>query len=324
MSKKQPLLLRIVRKRIFLMVLLTLVFVVFFAILSEGFTLTRRNIINIVSSMAITTFLTTGAAFLLISGKLDLSMGATGTLCGMILAYVMRAGLPLIPSIILTLVAGAFVGLINAALVNELHIAPFIATIATSTIATGFVYILGQRKTIDITNQTLINYGKNTLFEIMPICSLVAIVCMVVAGIVLHKTTFGRKIYSVGGNPEASMLSGINPRKVTYALFITCGIFASMAGITFVARMQSANLQGILSSRFNGIIAAILGGIALGGGSGGMVGAFVGLLIISVFNNGMNAIGIGPNWQNIASGLLLIFALALDYIQKKQRLKVVV
>jgi len=307
----------------FLMILLAVVFVVFFAVMSNGFTLTARNITNIISSMAITTFLTTGAAFLLISGMLDLSMGATGTFCGMLLAYVMRAGLPLVPAVILTLVAGALIGLANAALVNELRIAPFIATIATSTIITGLVYILGQRRTIDITSDVLIRYGKLTLFRFVPISSLVAVVCMTIAGIVLHRTTFGRKVYSVGGNPQSAMLSGINPRKITYVLFIICGIFASMAGITFVARMQSANLQGISSLRFNGIIAAVLGGVALGGGSGGMAGAFVGMLIISIFNNGMNAIGVGPNWQNIASGMLLIFALILDYIQKRQRLKVI-
>jgi ribose/xylose/arabinose/galactoside ABC-type transport system permease subunit len=266
--------------------------------------------------------LTEGVALLMISGKLDLSTGANGTLCGMFLAYSLRAGVPAVPAIILTLLLGAFVGLVNAAIVNTMNIAPFIATLATTSIITGFIYILADKKSIDVVHPFFRGFGKAMLFGI-PVTALFAFVLMVIIGVVLHQTTFGRKIYLVGGNPNAAMLSGVNPKKMSYILFVICGIFSSLAGITFVSRMQTANIQGIASARFQGITAAVLGGISFGGGSGNMAGAFVGLLVLSTFNNGMTVSGIKPHWQNVASGLLLLFALTLDYFHTRQNSKAV-
>lgn len=303
------------------MILLSVALFAFFAVMSNGISLKPKNLVNIVSAMSISAFLTTGITMLMISGRLDLSTGANGTLCGMVLAFIMRAGMPLVPALLIALGVGAFIGLINAFLVNELRIAPFIATLATSSIATGCVYILADKKIVEVTSPVLIGYGKHILSNYIPVCSLIAFIFMIIAGVILHRTTFGRKIYMVGGNPQAAMLSGINPKKMSYTLFIICGIFAAMAGITFVSRMQSANLQGISAARFQGITAAVLGGIAFGGGTGGMAGAFIGLLVLNTFSNGMNIIGISPNWQNVAQGLLLIFALTMDYFQKKSSLK---
>jgi ribose transport system permease protein len=312
------------------MILLLVVELVVFSILSapnksvaevfsgKSIFLKPKNLINIINALPISVFLTTGITLLMISGRLDLSTGANGTLCSMIVAFLLREGVPLIPSLLGAMFAGALIGFINAALVNELRVAPFIGTLATSSIATGFIYFIANKRTIDITDPIMKAYGKEVLWGFVPVSALVAIVIMVIAGIVLHKTHLGRKIYLIGGNPQAAMLSGINPRRVSYVLFTLCGLFSAFAGITFTARQQSANMQGITGARFQGITAAVLGGIAFGGGTGGMAGAFVGLLILNTFSNGLTVIGFSPYLQNIASGLLLIFALTLDYFQKEQ------
>jgi len=311
-----------IRKRIFMMILLFVVLLAVFAILSDGIILRTRNLMNILSAMAVTTLLTTGVAMLMISGKLDLSTGANGTLCGMMVAFLLREGVPLVPALLAAIAMGAFVGFVNAALVNELNMAPFIATLATSSVATGFVYLLANNAVIDILNPVLQNYGKHMIFQYIPVSALFAITLMIIGGIILHNTRFGRQVYLVGGNPQASMLSGINPKKMSYILFIICGVFSSLAGITQVARAHTAGVQGLVAQRFMGITAAVLGGIAFGGGSGGMAGAFVGLLVLSTFDNGMVVMGFNPYWKNVASGLLLILALTLDYFQKKQSEKI--
>lgn len=321
--RKESIIEKLLRKRIVMMLLMFALLLVVFAVLSDGTSIKTRNLMNILSSMAISAFLTTGVAMLMISGRLDLSTGANGTLCGMFLAYILRAGMPLVPALVVVLGVGALIGFVNAAMVNELKIAPFIATLASSSVATGFVYLIANKKSIDIVNPVLKAFGKHMIFGYIPVSSLVAFSLMVIVGIILHKTQFGRQIYLVGGNAQAAMLSGVNPRRMSYALFVICGLFSSAAGITFVSRMQAANIQGLVAQRFQGITAAVLGGISFGGGTGGMAGAFVGLLVLNTFSNGMTVMGVSPYWQNVASGLLLIFALTLDFLQKRQSMKTV-
>ena len=322
--QKQSLLYRIVRKRFFMMIAMFVVLLVFFTVLSDNNLMIHPlNLVNILSSMAISSFLTTGVAMLMISGRLDLSTGANGTLCGMFIAYLMRSGMPLVPALLLSLALGAILGLMNAAIVINLGVAPFIATLGTSSVMTGFVYLIANKKTIEITDTVLKNYGKYMIFEYIPVSALFAFAFMAIIGVVLHKTTFGRRVYLIGGNAQASMLSGINPNRMSYILFAICGFFSAGAGITLVARTQSASIQGLTSQRFQGITAAVLGGISFGGGSGGMAGTFVGLLVLNTFSNGMSVIGIGPYWQYAATGLLLLFALTLDFIQRKQAEKVI-
>jgi len=284
----------------------------------SSFMLRPRNLVNIINALPITAFLTTGITMLMISGKIDLSMGANGTLCSIVVAYFLRDGMALVPAILIALAVGVLVGFINAVLVNELRVAPFIGTLATSLIATGLVFLIADRRTIDVVHPVMRDFGRVILWDYVPISSLVSIVLMLIAGIVLHKTHFGRKIYLVGGNAQASMLSGINHKKISYILFMVCGLFSGFAGVTFAARQQSANMIGLAPARFQGITAAVLGGIAFGGGTGGMAGAFVGLLVLATFGNGLAVIGFNPHLQNLATGLLLVFALTLDYFQQIQ------
>ena len=303
------------------MVLLFLLLAISFSFLSKGAFLRPKNLVNILNAMAVTALLTVGVSLLMISGKLDLSTGSIGTLCGMVLAAALRIGFPLIPALLVTIVLGAAIGLFNAMIVNEMQVAPFIATLASSSIVTGFVFLAANKQAIDITLPILRKFGTTTLFDYIPLTSLFAFVLMLIVGLILHKTKFGRHIYLVGGNPHAAMLSGINPKRMSYILFTNCGLFSALAGIVMVARNGTATITGLTNQRFQGITAAILGGIAFGGGSGGMAGAFVGLLVLNTFNNGMTVIGINIYYQNVASGLLLIFALALDHFYSKQRMK---
>jgi len=321
-KRKQSIFSIFIRKRSLTMFILFIIILTIFSIASNGLMLDRRNLMNIINMMAVSAFLAAGVAVLMISGRLDLSTGANGTLCGIFLAYILRAGMPLVPSLILTLILGLFVGYINGVLVNELNMAPFIATLATSSIATGFVIMIGQRRIIPVLHPFLMGYGSHMLFGYVPVSALFAFALMAILGIILHKTKFGRQIYIVGGNPQAAKLSGINPKKMSYVLFMICGLFASIAGITLVSRLQSANMQGLVAQRFQGIIAAVLGGISFGGGTGGMGGTFIGLLVLNTFTNGMTVTGIGAYWQHVASGALLIFALTLEYFQGKQSQKV--
>ena len=138
----------------------------------------------------------------------------------------------------------------------------------------------------------------------------------------LKKTAFGRNIYMVGNNPEASRLCGLHPKKVSYTLFINAAVLAVLAGILVAGRLKNANSTLLTGCQFDGITAAILGGVSMGGGTGGMGGALIGILILNCFDNGTTVIGMDSYWQSIASGMLLVIALLADYLlssRKKSR-----
>jgi ribose/xylose/arabinose/galactoside ABC-type transport system permease subunit len=315
--KKQPLLKTFIGSKIFTLLLLFALIVVAFAFLSGGKFLKLANLRQILQVMVVTSILTVGAGCLMISGKIDLSTGANGTMCGMILAYMLQQGMPWPIAVILAIMLGAAVGLFNAMLVNELNFQPFIATLATTSIAQGFTYVISNARSIPIENSVVVYIGTGRIRDILPVSIIISLAALVIYGIMLRKTKFGRSIYLVGGNPTAAMLSGINPKRMSYILFANCGAFGSLAGCLLAARVKAGTVNGILNSQFSGITAAILGGVSFGGGSGGMGGAFIGLLILNGFNNGMTVLGINPYWQTVASGLLLLIALTLDYIQAR-------
>ncbi|MDR0817587.1 MAG: ABC transporter permease [Clostridiales Family XIII bacterium] len=290
-----------------------------FSVLSGGAILKPLNIRNILQSITIVSLLTIGAGTLMISGEIDLSLGGIGTLSAVAAAVFLKQGLPWFVALALALGIGALVGFVNAFMVNEMRFQSFIATLATASITQGVAYVIstGLAQTID--DPVFEFLGTARIANYIPYSLIIALLALIIYGALLHKTKFGRSVYLVGGNKDAARLSGIRPKRVSYALFINAAVLASLAGILLASRLMSANLVGITTSQFAGMTAAILGGISFGGGTGGMGGAFIGILILNCFNNGMTIINVPPYWQTVASGALLLFALTLDYLTAKRR-----
>jgi ribose/xylose/arabinose/galactoside ABC-type transport system permease subunit len=264
--------------------------------------------------------LTIGAGTLMISGEIDLSLGGIGTLSAVAAAIFLKQGMPWFVALVLALGIGAFVGFINAFMVNEMRFQSFIATLATASITQGVAYVISTGLAQTINDPVFEFLGTARIADYIPYSLIIALLALIIYGALLHKTKFGRSVYLVGGNKSAAKLSGIRPKRVSYALFINAAVLASLAGILLASRLMSANLVGITTSQFAGMTAAILGGISFGGGTGGMGGAFIGILILNCFNNGMTIINVPPYWQTVASGALLLFALTLDYLTAKRRL----
>lgn len=305
------------------LIVLFIVIIAFYSIASSvterGVFLSLFNLRTILNSMVVVALLTIGAGCLMVSGDLDLSAGYVGTLCGVVLAYCctnMGMAWPL--ALILSIVVGAVFGLFNAFLVNELHLPAFIATLATGYIAEGLSYALSGGGAITMTNPQLSWLGSGRIGSVIPVAIILAFALFIVYGVIMAKTKFGRSAYLVGGNRAAARLTGIKPKKVSYILFINSAALAALAGSLLTARLRSGTMQGIKASNFSGVTAAILGGISFGGGSGGLGGAFLGLLIINSFNNGMSVMQVSSYYQNIASGLLLVLALVFDYIATRR------
>jgi ribose/xylose/arabinose/galactoside ABC-type transport system permease subunit len=311
--------------KIFTLLVLLAVIVVFFWALSPKHSFTSlNNIKNILNAMVLYTLFAIAEGMLIIFGEIDLSPGYIGTASGVLLAALLAfTGLPWFVAIILCLMLGIAFGLLNALLINELGFQGFIATLATgSFVARGVAYIMVSGKTVNIKDPVIVWIGTGKILDFVPFTIIISLVFILVYGIILAKTKFGRGIYLCGGNRQAARLSGLNPRRLSYILFANSGMLGALAGILYAGRLKVGNLTGTNTYAFPAITAAILGGISFGGGSGGMLGCFLGLLIINGFNNGLTVLGVTPYWQNVASGLLLLLALTFDYITNRNAKKV--
>jgi ribose/xylose/arabinose/galactoside ABC-type transport system permease subunit len=140
-------------------------------------------------------------------------------------------------------------------------------------------------------------------------------------GIILSKTKFGRSVYLCGGNKQASRLAGLNPKMLSYIVFANSGMLGALAGILRAARIKTGDLDGTSALAFPTVTAVIFGGITLGGGSGGMLGCFLGLLVLAGFRNGLQIMRYSPYWVDVAEGAILLFALSIEYISKRRTMK---
>jgi ribose/xylose/arabinose/galactoside ABC-type transport system permease subunit len=291
-------------------------------IASKGAFIAIGNIKQILDQMVVSAMLTIGAGMLIISGQIDLSTGALGTFAGMLMAFLLKTwGWAWPPALIVTLVISMGFGLLNAAMINELRFQGFIATLATASLMEGLSYIFSNGANINVTNTFIRYLGSGKIAGQLPISVILLGIVFIVYGLILSKSKFGRHMYLVGGNPHASRLSGVNPKKVSYILFANSAFLGSLAGVILAARVGSATSNGIKSSQFTGITASILGGVSFGGGTGGMGGAFVGLLILTSFTNGMVILHFDSYWRQVISGLLLILALTFDYLSARSARK---
>jgi ribose/xylose/arabinose/galactoside ABC-type transport system permease subunit len=311
---------KFLRSKLFTLLLLLALIVAFFAYKSGGGMLKPINLRSILSQIVISSILTIGAGCLMISGQIDLSTGAVGTLCGVVMAVMLRAAVPWPVAIILALVLGCFIGFVNAVLINELNFQGFIATMAMASVTQGLTYAASNAQSVAIEVEIVTTIGNGKfLHNTVPYAMLGVFAIFLFYGIMLWRAKLGRQIYLVGGNPKAAYLSGINPRRMSYLLFMNSGMLGALAGCLYAAQMKSGTVTGVVTSQFTGITAAMLGGISFGGGSGGMAGAFVGLLILNSFSNGMTLLGANPYWKTFASGALLIVALTMDVFTSRRK-----
>jgi ribose/xylose/arabinose/galactoside ABC-type transport system permease subunit len=314
----------ITKHTVFLLVILLVALVVLFSIWSvivgnQFFKATTLR--NIMSSLVVSSFLTIGAGFLLISGSIDLSQASIGAFGSMVLATAISAwGLPWYLGVIAGLALCAVFGAINATLVDKFRFPAFIGTLAMSSMAKGLMYLFssigtstGKAANIPFVSPQLTFLGSGTIGPV-PFAVIVMLIFFIVYGIIISKTRFGMKVMLMGGNPVAANLAGINASAITYILFINSAVLGGVSGVMNASRLNQGALLALQTNQFTGITAAILGGISFGGGAGGMGGAFVGLLILNTFQIGMGVVKVNPYWINVFTGVLLLVALTIDFV----------
>lgn len=279
--------------------------IIFFSLASPVF-FTLPNLENIGRQTALVSIVAVGMAFVIISGEFDLSVGSAMALAGVAAAFAMREIAPYwFAGGLAGLAAGAAVGLVNGYLTTSLRIPSFLITLGSLSIARGIVMMVTDTRPVVITNRSYFKiFGEGHLLGVpAPILWTVVVILGGIA--VLHFSSFGRKVYATGGNPTAARYSGIDTDRVKVLSLTAAGFLAGLAGLILSARAHAARPDVGAGLELDVITAVILGGAALSGGKGTIVGAFIGSLIIGILNNGLVLIGVDPSLQIVIKGLII-------------------
>ncbi|MFF0319160.1 ABC transporter permease [Nonomuraea angiospora] len=291
------------------------VLVVALSLLSGDF-LTVTNLLNVGVQAAVTAILAFGSTFVIITGGIDLSVGAVAALSAITLAWTAAdSGLPWPLATLVALAVGIGCGLVNAALVAYGKLPPFIATLAMLGVARGLALVVSQGSPIEMPEA--VSHLGDTVGGYLPVPVLVMALMGVVAAVVLNRTYSGRAMYAIGGNEEAARLSGIavsRQKLVTYAL---SGAFAAVAGVVLASRLASAQPQAASGYELDAIAAVVIGGASLSGGKGRALGTLVGALILAVLRNGLNLLSVSAFWQQVVIGVVIALAVLLDTLRRR-------
>lgn len=271
-----------------------------------------QNLRGILQDSAVIAIVAIPVAMLLIAGYIDLSVGSTLALGGVVAATIMDkgAGQPAV-AVILAILAGAAVGFVNAVAVTVFGLNSFITTLGTLTAVRGVAQLISPVPRNNF-GDAFGFLGVGTIAGI-PISVWIAAVLLVLAAVFLAFTPAGRHVYAVGVNREAAFLSGVHTRAIPFTLFVLSGAMAGFGGTVIVARLNSAP-AGQIGVGFELVVltAVLLGGVALTGGEGSIFGVLVGVLFYSALNNSLVLLGVTTFWQAVASGVALIAAIALS------------
>lgn len=276
--------------------------------------LTMYNVLNIFRQVSIIGLIAFGMTFVIITGGIDLSVGATLGLTSMVLGLMISKGTVDLVAIPVALLLGVIFGAINGILISKVKLQPFIATLATMTMFRGITMIISDGiPAMELTKKShvLDFFSQGSIFKI-PFPMILFIVFLIVLLVVLQNTVFGRGVYAVGGNEEAARLSSIPVTKVKTLVYVISGFMSALAGVVLTSRLSSAQPTAGTGFELDAIAAVVIGGTSLSGGKGKIFGTFLGVLIIGVLNNGLNIIGVSAFYQQFIKGLVILLAVILD------------
>lgn len=296
------------------------------AILSENFA-TRDNLFNVARQISVNLCISIGMTMVILTGGIDLSVGSILAFTGAIAAGLIKNGIELqganlfvgftlLGVLLIALIAGGFLGWFNGFMITKFKVPPFVATLAMLTIARGLTMLYTKGFPITQLGDNF-NFIGTGWFLGVPMPVWISILVIAVSMIFINKTRTGRYIYAIGGNERAALLSGVKVNRVKTIVYIIAGVLSGVAGLLVTARLDSAQPNAGLGYELDSIAAVVIGGTSLSGGKGSILGTVIGASIIGVLNNGLVLLDVSPFWQQVIKGLVILLAVIIDKIQKK-------
>lgn len=275
------------------------------------------NVQNVLQRAAPDGLMAVGMTLVLLVGQLDLSIGSTFALAGLV-GIGLQPVLGTYPAIVVGIAVGPVIGLLNGILVARIGLNSFIATLGTMIGVRGFAYLLSTGP-VSGTDLGIGGAVDGTLLGPITFRSAVFLLAVAVAALVLARTGIGRNVYAVGGNPESSRLAGVDPRRYVIGAFIVSGLTASVAGVLLSLSVNTGSPVFGQTTVITAITAAVLGGTSLTGGEGGVIQTLGGTLILSSIGAGLDRLNVPVYFQSITTGLLLIIVVLLDAVISRRR-----
>ncbi|WP_413451726.1 ABC transporter permease [Georgenia phoenicis] len=274
------------------------------------------NLMNVARSISVNAILAAGMTFVIITAGIDLSVGSTVAVSGVVAVMTAISGAPTPLAVVLGVLAGAVMGLVNGALTAYLSLAAFIVTLGTMTFGRGLAYTMTGGQPIVDNTIGFRDIGNGYIAGI-PAPVVVMAVVYLAAWFLLERTRYGRHVYAVGGNSEAARLAGVNVKAVTTSVYVIAGACAGLAGIIFAARVVSAQPTAGDGYELDAIAAVVLGGTSLMGGRGRIIGTLIGSVILGVLTTGLILMNVPFFTQLLIKGAVIILAVVIDSLKHR-------
>lgn len=301
---------------------------IFFSVMLPGTFPTARNWLNITQQTSMLMVVAAGMTVVMVMGDFDLSVGSAASLAGIVAALMMAAGQPLWAAVAVALIVGLLGGAFNGAMVSLIGILPFIATLATMTMFSGLAFVISGGKTISgraipeefgnfaRTGLPLGDWGGVAIS--LPNLSIIAIAVVLAVWVLLEQTTFGRRLYAIGGNMEAARLSGIAVKRLRLIAFSLTGLAAAAGGLMYASRVASANPVQGSGLMLNAIAAVFLGSTMSRHGEPRILATVVGVFVLGVLDNGLTQMSVDSYVRQVLVGALILVAVGAGSLGQKR------
>lgn len=277
--------------------------------------LTQRNLLNVLRQISITGIVAVGMTFVIVTGGIDISVGSTVALCGVVAVYALNAGLGVFASILCGLLVGALAGLFNGLLIAYYRISAFVTTLGTMYVFRGIALLVCNGQALWGLPDSFSEFGVGYFLGI-PIPVIIMILIYGMGYLLIKHFIFGRYILAIGGDEESARLSGVGVKAIKMYTYGLCGLLAGASGIILAGRLGSAQPAVGEGYELIAIAAAVIGGTSLSGGRGNIFGTFLGAMILGVVNNALNLWGVASFYQTVIIGGIVLVAVLADQIQK--------
>lgn len=292
---------------------LILLFVIFS--MSSPFFLTRENILNITRQVSVVSLLSVAMTLVIITGGIDLSVSSVVAFAGIITASGMKdMGLSIPAAILLGLMVGAVTGVVNGILIAVLNMPAFITTMGTMTMLRGLGYIYTGAHPIYDLPKEFKALGQGYI-GIIPVPTIIFIIAAIIIHILLSKTVYGRHLYAVGGNPDAARFAGVRVTAVKISVYVISGFVAGIAAVVQAARVGAGMPTIGEGFELEAVAAVVIGGAAMSGGTGTILGTILGSLVLGVLSNGLSLLDVDSYVMQVIRGLVVILAVLIDQIR---------
>lgn len=318
-KKENQFIIKIKQSEILVLIIALVLLCIIISILSPVF-FTEKNIMNTLRQVSLTAICGFGLTLVILTGEIDLSVGSQQAIAGIVSVSILNATGSILVAVLAAMVGGVVVGGINGLLVTKCKLNSMIVTLGTMAIWRGVSMVATGAVSIQAGVDNFSNLGMGFIGPI-PNAVIIAAILFIIIYYALKHTTFGRYLFAIGGNKEASKISGLPVDRTKITVFIICSVLSMLSGVLLASRMGSGQPSAGAGFEMIVIASVILGGCSLSGGIGSISGALIGMLILGVLQNGLTLLDVSSFWQDITRGLVIIIAVYMDSLRKDSIIK---